>query len=200
MGDFLLIFLLLLLQIPAYAQLKLLSQNQVYRAGCKIDKSKIKPFLSPLNPYLNDYRWFDNIKTETATLDKHLKLTVSQQACIRHHIVWKLSIENVSPAEITSVKLFKYAVKAMDIVFYDDNEYNYLREKFLSLFLEKYKKYGPNTLFYFDFADDTYLFKLTLNDKEVSVAGEVVRFLYKEKIKLPGIKEYLDDGWYRPIE
>ncbi len=196
----LLLIFALLTPLFSNAQLKLLSQNQVYRAGCKIDKEKIQPFLSPQNPYLNNYKWFNSIKTETADLSGNLKLTVSQQACIRHHIVWRMDISGTSPSEITSVKLFKYAVKAMDIVFYEDNEYNYLREKFLNLLLKKYKQYGPNTLFYFDFADDTYLFKLSLTENEVSISGEVVRFLYKEKIKLPGIKEYLDDGWFRPIK
>ena len=194
------ILLILLLPLSIFAQLELLSQNKVYRPDCKIKKENIKPFVSPLIPYINNYRWYDNIKTETFFVADSHKVIVSQQACIRHHIVWEFQVKNGNASNVSPAKLFKYAIKSMDIVFYNDMEYSLLREFFLKQFMEKFKNYGVNELFYFDFADDTYLFKLILTNERAVVKGEVVRFLYKEKIKLPGIKEYLDDGWFRPVK
>lgn len=192
----------LFLFIFAYGQqgVRFLSQNEVTTGGvnCRIQPTDMKPLLQPWNPYLVTYQWDPSQLIERAWISSKEELIIAQRGCLRHHILLDLTIYDSNSSERTLSYFLKKAIQMLQIVFYQNHEYDLIRESLHFQILRKLKAFGLNEMIEIDLADHTILCLFQEKGAYASIRMEFIKFVHKEKILLPGIKEYEDDGWHQP--
>jgi hypothetical protein len=177
-----------------------LSQNEVPTgaSNCRIQPAEMKPLLSPWNPYVSRYAWNQENRVEKAWISSKEELVIAQRGCLRHHILLDLSIYDPDSSQRTLSYFLNKAIQILQIAFYQDVEYYLLREQLHQQLLRKLKAFGLNEIIEIDLADYTILCLFRDKGSYASVKIELIKFLHKEKILLPGVKEYEDDGWFQP--
>ena len=164
---------------------------------CRMKPEDIRPLISHLNPFFTDHTWDDSAKIEVARLSPERSVIIEQRACLRYHIDIQLFIApNQIKKEANALPNELYAL--LNRLFFNNPEYaNYKfeLEKFIN---ENFFRLGVGKLFSFPLNDMTFICLFEQGSWGGKISFEWVRFLHAEKIQMPGIEEYLDDGWHRP--
>ena len=179
-------FFLFLLPIIAFAQ-----------PDCFIEPSHIQPIIEQSNPYFYNYSWDSTNKIEIANLSPTQTIRIQQLACTRHHtkILATFNKTTLDNPTIT-IELFTL----LDKIFLFQPDYLTYKKDFQILFKQHFSQWGQKARFNFHLADRTFICECSSDQKNTYIEVEMVRQLYREQIKLPGIKPHLDDGWKQPVK
>lgn len=164
---------------------------------CRMKPEDIKPLIDHLNPFFTDCSWDDSAKTEVARLSPERSVIIEQRACLRYHIATQLFIApNQIGKEPNALPNELYAL--LNRLFFNNPEYLNYKFELEKNINENYFKAGIGKLFSFPLNDMTFICSFDSGVWGGKITFEWVRFLHSEKIKMPGIEDYLDDGWHRP--
>lgn len=195
LGGFLFGFTELCAQVPS-EQLIFKHDNS---GECRVKQADIKPLIEGYNPFFYDHRWNDTTKMERAMLSPGRRVTIEQKACIRHHYYITLDLsKEIIPADAEPffvVELFNL----MNRIYFNQIDYFSFKNEFEKTFIEQYEKAGNNLSFNFPLVDRTFICQILHEPKQsASIQLEIVRYLLRENIKLPGVPPYMDDGHFQP--
>jgi len=183
----------------AHGQHLQLSYNDESGTDCPLKFEDIKPVIDRFNPFFTQHTWDDNNKREVAYLADGREVIVEQRGCNRLHTVVQLT---VPPDVADNQDLSAYAIEMFNLfnrLFYQQTEYFFIKAEFEKVFIEKFGAAGLDNLFDFPLADRNFLCLLGPSDEGgMLIQVELIKYVHAQQIKLPGIEDYLDDGYYKP--
>jgi hypothetical protein len=166
---------------------------------CRMKKEELQPLIAPVNPFFFNHSFDDNAKIEQALLTPGRYVTISQKACLRHHVKIRLSI---APKIVDPSNMNAYVTEVFNLMnrlyFYEPEYYSYKIE-FEDSLLKYFNKHRLESEFNFHIADYTFICSFEGGDWGISINLEIVKLLHSEEIVKPGIKPYLDDGHFKPV-
>ncbi len=173
-------------------------QPQAVRAhDCRMDASKLRPILQSSNPYTTSHTWDDALKHETARMGMHTTVVIEQRACLRHHIDITII---VAPAGVQTGDV-NFGLAAMqsvlDRIFYLDPTYLQYRSEMVSQLTAGYQQRSGRGMFTFPVADRSFIASFETGGAGTVLRMEVVRMLHTHQLRMPGIPEKEDDGYYK---
>ncbi|MEM0997066.1 MAG: hypothetical protein AAGN35_08305 [Bacteroidota bacterium] len=166
------------------------------RSDCRMKREDLRPIIDRYNPFFTDHTWENPSKTETARLDPMRLLIIQQKACLRHHILYVLHldpsiIENNDRFWITEMLVM------LKRVHFNDPRYVEYKKGFEKEYIRQFLANGLNSTFNFPLNDRTFICRVETGDWGAKVKLEAVRFVFRERIKQPGIAREKDDGWFQ---
>jgi hypothetical protein len=183
---------------PLYSQVS-------YKPGsnrCRITPDQIQPIIDTMNPFFCNHFWNDTEKTEIAQLDSDRFIQISQEGCVRHHAKIKLTLAREAVG--LRYKDLKFYIDELNNVlnrlYYNEIDFYTYRYEFEKLLTQNLIEKGPNRKFDFHIADRTFVCELEAGDWGASLRIEIAKMIHTEALQLPGIKEYLDDGHFKPAK
>ena len=164
---------------------------------CRMQPEDMRPIVRRFNPFFTDHSWDDAKKTEITRLDAYRLLVIKQKACLRHHILFTLYLD--PPAIQSEEEKFwvSEVLVMMKKVYFDQMDYLSYKREFEVEFIKNFLSAGVNQLFNFPVNERTFICKVETGSWGAKVKLEVVRFIIKEKVILPGIPREEDDGWFK---
>ncbi|MCE3007136.1 MAG: hypothetical protein LW884_02135 [Bacteroidetes bacterium] len=190
------ILLLLLLALGglcpglAGAQLKVTYGSE----DCRMRNEDLRPLMQPYNPFVSAYKWQPNAKIETVQLGPDRLLTISQEACLRHHIRLELVVTKDAAQPYDANFYPREVIMLMNRVFYHDADYYSWKLAFEEELLKAYARAGINQDFSFNVHNLNFQGKFNGGSWGATLDLELIRYLLAEKVRLPGIEAYKDDG------
>jgi len=163
---------------------------------CKMKFSELQPIIERHNPFFADHSWNNDIKLETAIPGPGKKLTIEQEACIRHHIYVKLSFESYLVAKADTVFWITETLNLMNKLFFNQPDYQSFRKEFEYQLMESVHEAGPYVTSSFPVVERTFIFNVDKGDWGAKINLEIVRYLFQDKIRKPGINPKDDDGYF----
>ncbi len=158
---------------------------------CKLQKGKLKQIIKNSSPYFYRLTWDDKTKTETAQLDEESELKITQSGCDRHHTAFVFRFP-LPDSSLTLPEAFwpSLAFVWMDRVYDDQLSWQLYRQDFRKQLLRFYSsETGSGQTYNFPILERNFFYYETLNQGKVEVHVEVVRYLYNERVKRPGVEE-----------
>jgi hypothetical protein len=192
---FLLIFLGLCLPLQAQFFSEDVGKPSV---NCKLKPEMVQALIDRSNPFFYEHAYDDKNKSETARLSPGKLIIIEQGGCIRHHISIQFII---SPEEIEVENnnfITQEVLGLMNKIFFNKIEYNSFKTSFEKAFIAQFTHYGIGQTFNFPVNDRNFIIQIESGEWGAKMHIEMIRFVYTDKIIMPGIKEYLDDGLYEP--
>ncbi len=162
--------------------------------GCRMRKNQLLPVIKPENPYIFEYHYYLNEKTETGRSDVFKKLLITQEVCLRHHILIRQLYEKNAPAATDWQLITEEALGLLEKVFFGYSDNGYWRSVINVTLPQLAKEKGTVNNIAIPLADLTII--VNYNDGTLEI--EIVRLLYHEKIHQPGIPDYWDDAKILP--
>lgn len=162
---------------------------------CKLRKESLKPLIKNSSPFFYRLTWDDKTKVETALLDESSEVKISQTGCDRHHTAFVFKF----PAPDSSIVLPEAYWPAlifvwMDRVYEDNLSWQLYRQDFRKQLLRFYSnETGVGQTFNFPVLEKNFFYYETLSQGKVEVHLEVVRYLYNDRVKRPGVEEEVYD-------
>lgn len=182
--------LLLLLLLPAYGW----SQTN---GDCTIDERLLGPVIRPDNPFFTDHTFDSDTKMETARLDEHHTLTISQSACIRHHMTLTLLLDPKAMTNSAEDTFWTMETLVMlKRVFFDNPEYLSYKKEFETHFVEQFIQYGTEREINFPVNERSFICNFLQGPWGGKIELQIIRFQITGQIKKPGIPREKDDGWF----
>lgn len=166
------------------------------QGGCRMSRSEIRPIIDRYNPFFTDHTWEDPTKTETARLDPMRLLIIQQKACLRHHVLY---VQHIEPTEIEDSDRFWITEMLVMLkrVHFNDPIYVEYKNEFEKEYIRQFLANGLNSTFTFPLNDRTFICRVEKGDWGAKIKLEIVRFIFRENIKQPGIAREKDDGWFQ---
>jgi hypothetical protein len=194
------VFLLALLLLPFTAFSQFFTKES--EGNCKVDASYMKPLIQRFNPFFIEHHYDDESKNETAKLSDGRIIIIDQRACTRHHIVIQYII---SPDELRiNSSNYKLLLKEwfglLNKLFFADYDYLKFKTELESTLSKKIEDIGMGRAFTFPINDRTFIAQMDYGDWGSKLQLEIVKYIYTEKINLPGVPEYTDDGYFQPVK
>jgi hypothetical protein len=185
---------LLALGLPAlHAQVRI-TYGTEDEAGCRMTRDELRAVITPRNPFFVNHHWDEATKTEIAQLGPERFLTLSQEACKRHHIKLALTV-NREAAQPDDPNFYPREVfQLMNRVFHQQISYYTYKLEFEDELLKAFAVAGVRQRFNFHVNDRNFFCYFDGGEWGAKLEIEIIRLVHKEKIKLPGIAAYLDDG------
>jgi hypothetical protein len=170
-------------------------------SDCRLDLNALQPVIRPLNPFFGEHQWNASLRRETMLLGEGRTLQITQSGCKRHHINFRITI---APKQADAKNAAFYAVElfnALNRVYFNDRDYFSFKGEFETTFIENFTRNGLGKLFNFPLANRTFMAQCYEDDEGAAVIKlEIITYVLGMDIKLPGIEEYLDDGWFLPAK
>jgi hypothetical protein len=158
---------------------------------CKLPKEKLRPIIQNSSPYFYRLTWDDKTKIETAQLDEESELKITQSGCDRHHTAFVFRF----PLPDSSIALPEGFWPSLAFVWMDrvyDNQLGWqlYRQDFRKQLLRFYSsETGMGQTYNFPVLEKNFFYYETVNQGKVEVHVEVVRYLYNERVRRPGVEE-----------
>lgn len=184
------LILILLLGIPQ------VSGVWAQKNDCRMKFSEIGPVIGRFNPFFTDHGWDDRSKTEIARLDSYRLLVIKQKACLRHHILFTLYLDAAAVNADDNKFWVTEVLVMMKKVYFDELDYLAYKREFEVEFIKGFLSGGVNQMFNFPVNERTFICKIERGSWGAKIKLEVVKFIIKENIKMPGIAREKDDGWF----
>ena len=163
---------------------------------CRMKESEIVPVIDRFNPFFVDHTWESFDKLEVARLDDKRLITIRQKACLRHHILITMFIDQTEINDDPRFWITEVLVM-MKRIFFNNPEYMKYKRLFENEFIRVFLLSGTNAMFNFPLGERSFICKVETGDWGAKVKVEVVRFIIREKIRRPGIPREMDDGWFK---
>ncbi len=168
--------------------------------NCRFKAADAKALITPDNPFFYNHHWRDEDKTETAQLSPERLVSIAQYGCLRYHTHINYTLltdkKNLSSPNFFVVEIFSLLNK----LYRNSPEYSEYRLEFESEFIKHFPRTDPMGTFNFPLSDFTFLCDISPVDGGANVKLDIVRFLHEHEIVVPGIKEHLDDGYFKAVE
>ena len=166
---------------------------------CRVKEDRLRPLISFDNPFFYNHNWDNDIKLETAQLSPERMLFIEQFGCMRHHAQMKLVVSKEAAQPHNVSFYIKELYSLMDKIHYNDLRYpNYRNDLEKALGFHVQDK-GLKQKIVFPLLEHTYFLYLEPNaEGGCTLIVEIVKYVHEENIIMPGIKEYLDDGYFKP--
>ncbi|MFW5659014.1 MAG: hypothetical protein ACOCZ8_03420 [Bacteroidota bacterium] len=193
----LLIELLALVPLLADAQL-VIGRREPASGDCRVKPEHMKPVIQRDNLYFRNHTWEDELKFESAQLDPNRRVEIEQKGCLRHHtLINYYTHKDITPQ---GKNLRWFAIEAFNLfnrLFFNDPEYWNIKPYFEKELLKKLPENGMEVDFDMQVFEYTFLcFFGHRPDGSGHIQIERVQLVHEHGIKLPGIPDYKDDGWY----
>jgi hypothetical protein len=180
-------------------KLRVYYEHENEATTCTVVLEDLMPIIDFDNPYFYNRSWNAEKKIEKAMVTPERTLVVGQFGCIRHHV----SIDYIIAAPVAKAEdpAF-YATELIYLlrkIYYGQYHYSQIRQELEQTLRTRIKEKGLGTLISFPMAEFTVRCQLE-NDKGTAKAHlELIRYVHKERIAMPGIPEYKDDGHFKPM-
>lgn len=161
------------------------------QTDCKLRKETLKPLIKNSSPFFYRLTWDDKTKIESAQLDDGSELKISQSGCDRHHTAFVFKF----PAPDSSISLPEAYWPALIFVWmdrvYDDNlNWQLFRQDFRKQLLRFYANdAGFGQTYNFPVLERNFFYYETLNQGKVEIHLEMVKYLYNDRVRRPGVEE-----------
>lgn len=163
---------------------------------CRLNLDKLEPVILRFNPFFTRHQWDPLTHIESAYMDEDRILVISQRGCKRHFTNFSLVL---SPDSYIDQPQFwiDEVQSMMRSVFFENDEYALFGEDFEQTFAQKIKIHGTNSEFNFPVRSLNFICEIELVPYRGAIIRiQMIRYLFKEKILLPGIPRKQDDGWF----
>lgn len=172
---------------------------KVEGVDCRVKEEKIRPMIAITNPFFYNHQWDAEKKVEMAQLTPERLLFIEQFGCLRHHAQMKLVISK-DAAQPNDLYFYAHELFAlMDKVHYGDLRYPHYREDLEAALVKNIERKGLKTKIAFPLLENTYFLYLEPDaEGGATIVIEIVKYVHEENILMPGIKEHLDDGYFKP--
>ena len=166
--------------------------------GCRVKVEELGPVIQRDNLYFRNHTWDDAIKLETAQLDPDRRIEIEQNGCLRHHTLINYYIDKRITPPGKNLRWFAIeAFNLMNRLFFNDPNYWTIKPYFEKELLEKLPKEGLESDFDMQVFEYTFLCYFGHRpDGGGLIQIERIQLVHEHGIKLPGIPDYKDDGWY----
>lgn len=161
------------------------------QTDCKLRKETLRPVIRNSSPYFYRLTWDDKTKTETARIDEQSDLKITQSGCDRHHtaFVFRFPLADSTqpqPEFQWPELLFIW----LDRVYEDNLSWNLYRLEFRKQLQRFYdSQAGAGQTFNFPVLERNFFYYETLNQGKTEIHLEIVRYLYNERVRRPGVEE-----------
>ncbi|HHG84514.1 MAG TPA: hypothetical protein ENJ82_07185 [Bacteroidetes bacterium] len=172
------------------------TQMQAQRSNCHMTFKQMRPIIDRYNPFFTDHTWENAVKTETARMDPMRLLIIKQKACLRHHVLYTLHIDP-SVIEDTDRFWITEILVLLKRVYFNDPIYIEYKKGFEKEYIRQFLAAGLNKTFTFPLNDRTFICRIERGDWGAKLRLEIVKFVFREKIKQAGIAREKDDGWFQ---
>ncbi|MEM6262436.1 MAG: hypothetical protein AAGI38_08010 [Bacteroidota bacterium] len=167
------------------------------QSDCRLKPEDIQPVIAAFNPFFTDHHWNSRDKLERARLDEDRIVVIRQRGCIRHHITFTLILRDRAIRPGTDFWI-KETLRMMYAIYFEDAQYGLFQDEWEKVFAEKFQQYGLGNQFNFPLGTRNFVCRAIYEPgKGGQVTVELVKYLFKETVKQPGIPPEQDDGWFR---
>lgn len=164
---------------------------------CTIDFHTLGPVIRPDNPFFTDHTFDNEHKLETARLDEYHTLTISQSACIRHHMTLTLLLDPKVMTNATAENFWTMETLVMlKRVFFENPEYLSYKKEFETHFVQQFIQYGTEREINFPVNERSFICNFFQGPWGGKIELQIIRFQITGQIKRPGIPREKDDGWF----
>lgn len=161
------------------------------QTDCKLKKENLRPLIANNSPYFYRLSWDDKTKTETGKMDENTDIQIKQSGCDRHHMAFVLkfpapdtSVQH--PADYWPSRLFIW----LDRVFENNRDWTLYRLDFRKQLLRFYSaETESGQTFNFPILERNFFYYETLSQGKKEIHLEIVRYLYNDRVKRPGVEE-----------
>jgi hypothetical protein len=181
-------------------QLKIYQFQGEKDGDCRLKKENIRPLIGSANPFFYNHNWQESEKTEMAQLSPERFLVIRQSGCLRKHTHLKLNINPPAAKPNDAAFYVTELFNMLNRVYSNDAEYTHYRVEFEEQLVKHVEKNGIRRRFNFPYADYSFICSFDGGTWGATIEFEIVKLLHREEIEYPGIKEYLDDGYYKPLK
>lgn len=169
---------------------------QAQRRDCHMTFAELRPIVDRYNPFFTDHTWENPSKTETVRMDPMRLLVIQQKACLRHHILFSLHIDP-SVVEDNDRFWITEILVMLKRIYFNDPVYIEYKKGFEKEYIRQFLAAGLNKTFTFPLNDRTFICRVERGDWGAKLRLEIVKFVFRENIKQPGIARDKDDGWFQ---
>jgi len=184
----------------AQGHLKVYYERTEDLQNCRVQIEDLKPVLAYDSPWIRNHKW-DAVKLiESAELSEGRTLTLEPFGCLRYHLKLTLSL---APSVLENRTIgpglyLQEILNMLRIVYYENEEYALYQDALEKKLIEVLKTLPNKKQVNFPLNEFNIFVEIDHTNAKGSVVQlEFVRFVHDEVIRLPGIKEHLDDGYYQ---
>lgn len=180
------------------AQERQLSNPDVKRGEeCRVKTELLKPIISYDNPFFYNHSYDVMTHVEKANLSPERSVTIEQFGCLRHHAQISLKLSKEIPFTENLSFYANEIFTLLDRIHYGDPYYPNYREDLENALAKQITEKGLNTKITLPLLEFNYVVIIEASKSNINIILEIVKYIHEQNINLPGIKEYLDDGYFK---
>lgn len=166
---------------------------------CRVKLETLKPIISFNNPFFYNHSFDQQSLIEIANLSPERLVTIEQFGCLRHHAQISLKFSK----EIAYTENLNFYANELfmllDRIHYADPYYPNYREDLENSLAKQIQSKGINNKITIPLLEFNYVLYIESSKASMNIIIEIVRYVHEQNVNLPGIKDYLDDGYFKEL-